>query len=116
MNPAHTVDWRTLLSAQIIALATIMPAAAQMQSGGLPTRSAATSSSPAEGETYNGGTPSESTTTSSDSSQSPFLSSVPEGKASAGVLQISFKDAIDRGTDVGKQMTQFLPFGASCGN
>jgi len=33
---------------------------------------------------------------SSPSSQSPFLGSVPEGKATAGVLQLSFKDAIDR--------------------
>jgi len=32
----------------------------------------------------------------SPSSQSPFLGSVPEGKATAGVLQLSFKDAIDR--------------------
>src|SRR5208282_3189538 len=30
-------------------------------------------------------------------SQSPFAGSVPEGKAMAGVLPLSFKDAIDRG-------------------
>ena len=33
---------------------------------------------------------------SSNSAQSPFLGSVPEGKATSGVLQLSFKDAIDR--------------------
>ncbi len=33
---------------------------------------------------------------SSNSTQSPFLGSVPEGKATSGVLQLSFKDAIDR--------------------
>src|SRR6266700_5804015 len=32
----------------------------------------------------------------SNSSQSPFLSSVPEGKATTGVVQLSFKEAIDR--------------------
>jgi len=30
-------------------------------------------------------------------SQSPFAGSVPEGKAMAGILPLSFKDAIDRG-------------------
>jgi len=96
MNPAHTADWRRLLSANILALAMIMPATAQMQSGGSLTRSAASSTSAAETESYSGGMLPESTPTSTGSGQSPFLGSVPEGKATAGALQISFKDAIDR--------------------
>lgn len=37
-----------------------------------------------------------STATTSSSTQSPFLSSVPEGKATGTVLPLSFKDALDR--------------------
>src|SRR5215471_936341 len=42
------------------------------------------------------GTQSASTPTTSISQQSPFSGSVPEGKATPGVLSLSFKDALDR--------------------
>jgi len=44
-------------------------------------------------EEYSGGT---AATASSSSGQSPVLGSVPEGKATGGVLPLSFKEAIDR--------------------
>lgn len=96
MNPAHTVHWRKVLSVPVLALATMVPAAAQMQRGGLQSPAPEASTSASEKESYNGGVASESTQNSTGSSQSPFFGSVPEGKATAGVLQISFKDAIDR--------------------
>jgi len=53
---------------------------------------APTSSSP-----YSSSAPSQSNNPGVGLSQSPFSGSVPEGKATAGVLPLSFKDAIDRG-------------------
>jgi outer membrane protein TolC len=41
--------------------------------------------------------PSQSSITGAASSQSPFMGSVPEGKATAEALPLSFRDAIDRG-------------------
>ena len=44
-----------------------------------------------------GSTPSPGSTISLPGSQSPFTGSEPEGKASSEILQLDFKDAIDRG-------------------
>ena len=44
-----------------------------------------------------GGAPSAASSVSLTGSQSPFLGSAPEGKATAEILQVDFKDAIDRG-------------------
>src|SRR5579863_9412323 len=46
---------------------------------------------------YSGGQSSQSTNPGVVLSQSPFSGSVPEGKPTAEVLPLSFKDAIDRG-------------------
>ena len=72
------------------------PGIAQMQGGGIPTASS-TANRTENDETY--GLPSNSRATApsaASGNQSPFYSSVPEGSATGGVLQLSFKDAIDR--------------------
>src|SRR5438876_4433861 len=56
-----------------------------------------TASAPLFGQTSASETRSPSPSISLPGSQSPFLGSAPEGKATADVLQIDFKDAIDRG-------------------
>jgi outer membrane protein TolC len=65
-----------------------LPARGQTQRTGAPLSSPGTSSGTSQDQQYG----------ASDTSlaQSPFLGSVPEGKATAGVVQLSFKDAIDR--------------------
>jgi outer membrane protein TolC len=96
MSPANSSDWRKLLSLPTLALASFMPAAAaaQMQRAGPQSPSPAFSAT-SQGESDSGGiTPDGAQSTGS--TQNPFLGSVPEGKASASVLQVSFKDAIDR--------------------
>ena len=62
------------------------PAAASGQSQG------SGSESSSGGGSYSSSSPSPS----ASPTQSPFLSSVPEGKATSGVLQLSLKDTIDR--------------------
>ncbi len=52
---------------------------------------------PASGPARSRNSSGSSAATSIQSSQSPFAGSVPEGKASAAVLPLSFKEAIDRG-------------------
>src|ERR1041385_3897097 len=98
MNPA----WKTgsagagllYLSACFFLLAAI--ASGQSQSNGAPSTSSASSTS--QNESYSSGPPVglPAGGAASGATQNPFLSSVPEGKATPEVLQLSFKDAIDR--------------------
>ncbi len=70
----------------------ISSALAQIQNGGVSTASSATQEyGDSESNTNQPAPPASSST-----NQSPFLSSVPEGKATGTVLPLSFKDAIDR--------------------
>lgn len=67
----------------------------QMQGGGRTGPSAQQQGS--SGSEYNGSQSSSSPSfEGSNTAQSPFLSSVPEGKATGEVLPLSFKDAMDR--------------------
>src|SRR5215475_4443862 len=72
-------------------------AVSQMQGSG-PSYTAPGSSVSAESNSGNGKGASEATGTSivSGTSSNPYLSSVPEGKATGAVLPLSFKDALDR--------------------
>src|SRR5580692_8636446 len=56
-------------------------------------------STPSSSPSYNStpASPGQSTSPGAVLSQSPFSGSVPEGKATAAVLPLSFKDALDRG-------------------
>src|SRR6266536_1324171 len=74
-----------------------MRAIGQTQSSGSP--SASVGGMAASQNSDNGGTGGSNASTSlsdSNSSENPFLSSVPEAKPTPGVLQLSFKDAIER--------------------
>jgi outer membrane protein TolC len=74
----------------------VLPAIAQMQS--LAGSSASANATAPNDNSGSSGTSESKASISldSNSSQSPFLSSVPEGKATTGVVQLSFKEAIDR--------------------
>jgi outer membrane protein TolC len=70
------------------------PASGQAQGGAAPPAYSAQSQGSASAESSSGAG---SYTTNSTTTQSPFFSSVPEGKATGGVLPLSLQDAIDRG-------------------
>src|SRR5256885_3198478 len=77
-----------------------MPSVGQTQSAGPPSASAGgmapNQSSDTGGAGGSNASISSSSLSDSNSAQNPFLSSVPEAKATSGVLQLSFKEAIDR--------------------
>src|SRR5437667_11921010 len=74
-----------------------LPASAQMQAPGATSASAGVTARGSNSDTSGtSGSKASISLSDSNSSQSPFLSSVPEGKATSGVLQLSFKGAIDR--------------------
>ena len=64
--------------------------------GGAGGQTTATAGYPSQGSESSDTTSAIAPSLSSGSGQNSFLSSVPEGKATSGVLQLSFKDAIDR--------------------
>src|SRR5258708_311357 len=74
-----------------------LPAIAQIQSSA-GTSASASATAPNDNSDSSGTSGSKASISLSDSSsgQSPFLNSVPEGKATTGVVQLSFKEAIDR--------------------
>src|SRR5689334_6766902 len=78
------------LSGGLLMVAFPVVAPGQMQRG---SRQSSQQQSPSENES---GNYEPSTPATSSTSQSPFLSSVPEGKATGTVLPLSFKDALDR--------------------
>src|SRR5437762_12046093 len=103
MNPAckraqsATVARAIFVSFLGMSVLSALPASAQMQASGA---TSATASPTARGENSDssgtGGSKASISLSDSNSSQSPFLSSVPEGRATTGVVQLSFKEAIDR--------------------
>ena len=80
------------LCALLFALATTHLVVSQAPSGIAPGTPPATASSPTSSSTYGVAPPQ----TPTIDRQSPFLGSVPEGKATLEVLPLSLKDAIDR--------------------
>jgi len=66
--------------------------------GQTPAGTTPTATTPSEDSSGNGngGSQSSNYLSNLNSTQNPFVSSVPEAKATPGVLQISFKDAMDR--------------------
>src|SRR5690242_4908378 len=68
----------------------------QDQGGQTPPNSPRVSASAPEGNASESSASTPSSPASYTSAQNPFLSSVPEGKASGTVLPLSFKEAIDR--------------------
>src|SRR5437667_8046648 len=74
-----------------------LPASAQMQAPGATSASAGVTARGSNSDTSGtSGSKASISLSDSNSSQSPFLSSVPEGRATTGVVQLSFKEAIDR--------------------
>src|SRR6266700_3181343 len=69
---------------------------AQTQAGAAGQSSTATAGYQSQDSESSGTTTAGAPSLSSGPSQNPYLSSVPEGKATGGVIQLSFKDAIDR--------------------
>ena len=85
------------LSCGLLALAESRPAWSQAPGGfNTPSASASVSSSSAQESSASPSGGESSQPAAYGSSQSPFLSSVPEGKATGTVLPLSIKDAIDR--------------------
>jgi len=68
----------------------------QTQAGAAGQSSTATAGYQSQDSESSGTTTAGAPSLSSGPSQNPYLSSVPEGKATGGVIQLSFKDAIDR--------------------
>src|SRR5438105_2725751 len=102
MNPAckraqsAPTGGATLVSLFWMALVGTLPAIAQIQSSA-GTSASVNATAPNDNSGSSGTSGSKaSISLDSNSSQSPFLSSVPEGKATTGVVQLSFKEAIDR--------------------
>src|SRR2546425_13287545 len=83
----------TCLTAAILVL---LCAAVQAQAGLGNSSNESTSDSSESRSSASGSAAGSYATPSLGSSQNPFLGSVPEGKATGGVLQLSIKDAVDR--------------------
>lgn len=71
-------------------------AQAQGQTAGVGAPAAQTSSADSSSESASNGNYQSGSSTALSSNQNPFLSSVPEAKPEPGVLQLSFKDAMQR--------------------
>src|SRR5947209_17405019 len=85
-----------VLSCALLILTGITPAIGQSQSGqNVPSGSQSAASAPEAGASESS-TTAPASSPSYSSTQNPFLSSVPEGKATGTVLPLSFKEAIDR--------------------
>src|SRR5439155_13299141 len=103
MNPAckraqsATTRGATLVSLFWMALVGALPAIAQIQpSAGVSASANATAPNDNFGTSGTSGSKASISLSDSSSGQNPFLNSVPEAKATTGVLQLSFKEAIDR--------------------
>ena len=74
----------------------VSPAFSQLQGGGPPYTSGSGTSAPESTSNSQSGAQATGASGVSGGSGSPYLSSVPEGKATGTVLPLSFKDALDR--------------------
>jgi outer membrane protein TolC len=103
MNPecerakSASVTRATLVSLCWMTLATALPTVAQTQASGATSASAsATTMRDTSSNSETGAGKASMSFSNSTSTQNPFLNSVPEGKATPGVVQLSLKEAIAR--------------------
>lgn len=103
MNPecerakSASVTRSTLVSLCWMTLATALPTVAQTQASGATSASAsATTMRDTSSNSETGAGKASMSFSNSTSTQNPFLNSVPEGKATPGVVQLSLKEAIAR--------------------